>query len=195
MQIFLIEFISKDDLLLPVPISVTFERADSTDIANNRKSYWDSSQLFTPCWFSHFCQGFWIGFFGPVTPTVIDSPIFLYIKPNSVASFPERKKRSVVSDTGWDVLSGYILKVVNVLSRLLFHSVFVDGEHVLSGELPGCSCFRVTKPCFCIKILANLATSVGVIGEIPINHEWMRVLWCSLGPPCQTASGRSQWGP
>lgn len=64
---------------------------------------------------------------------------------------------------GWDMLPVCILKVVNVVLRnLLFISIYVDGEHVLSGKLPGHSCFCVADHLY-FKILANVAVNIGIV--------------------------------
>lgn len=63
---------------------------------------------------------------------------------------------------GWDMLPACILKVVSVVLRnLLFISISVDGEHVLSGRLPGHSFFCVAEHLY-FKISSNVAVSIEV---------------------------------
>lgn len=56
-----------------------------------------------------------------------------------VAIFLKRKKKEIVSDTGWDILPVSIFKMLNVL-RILLNSVFVDKEPFLFGKFPEHSC-------------------------------------------------------
>lgn len=74
-----------------------------------------------------------------------------------------------------------VVKVVNVLLRnQLLNSIFVDGEPVFSGKLPGHSCFCVSKH-FCFEILANLTIDIGVVRRRPTSNQLIQILGCSLG--------------
>lgn len=87
---------------------------------------------------------------------------------------------------GGDTLLLCILKVVDVvLRKLLLISISVDGGRVLSGKLPGHSCFSAAAHLY-FKTLANVAVNIGAVQRKPISHQLKWIMCHSLGLPCQT---------